>query len=317
MKSKPIVLIVDDNPQNLQFLAEMLDQKGYEPAVALNGNEAISFIRKREEIDAVLMDVMMPGMNGYEATRKIREFRSKEELPIIFLTALDDRKDISRGFQSGGVDYITKPFDSEELMHRLNLHIELSQTRSQLEERLEELEEKNRQLTDLKKKLELLASTDPLTEILNRRAMSERLHEEIDRARRYNHSFSIIFLDLDHFKQINDSYGHEAGDKALVQFSDILKESVRSGDLVSRWGGEEFLLLVLNAGISDAMDLAGRIKQSAENADWDFVSEGYRLSFTAGVVELGSEEDYDSLFKRADEALYEGKEGGRDRIIAG
>ncbi len=316
-EEKDLVLIVDDNPQNLQFLAEILDNKGYEPAVALNGREALEFIREREAIDAVLLDVMMPEMDGYATCREIRKMRSKDELPVIFLTALSDRKDIYRGFESGGVDYITKPFDSEELLHRLAIHIQLSHATLELKKTNSELEEKNRQLQRLQQNLELQASTDPLTETLNRRSMRVKIDEEISRSARYQQHFSLIFLDIDHFKGINDKYGHDKGDLALVQVAEILRSGIRGGDAVSRWGGEEFLVLLLNSDLDGAKQFGERLMDDLRNHPWSEISEGYQLTVTAGVVAHKEGESFESLIKRADTAMYRGKEEGRNRLIAG
>jgi diguanylate cyclase (GGDEF)-like protein len=317
MANKNLVLIVDDNPQNLQFLAEILDNKGYEPAVALNGMEALNFIKAREDIDAVLLDVMMPEMDGYATCREIRKFKTRDDLPVIFLTALSDRKDIYRGFEAGGVDYITKPFDSEELLHRLEIHIELSHAKRELRKANDALQEKNLELSRMQKTLELQASTDPLTETLNRRAMRSKIEVEISRAVRYQHNFSLIFLDIDHFKTINDQFGHDKGDYALIELAGILKELVRSGDAVSRWGGEEFLVLLLNSDEKGSQIFGQRLMENIRNRDWSEISDGYQLTATAGIVAYRDGEAFENLIKRADEAMYRGKSAGRDQIVCG
>jgi diguanylate cyclase (GGDEF)-like protein len=317
MSKQDLILIVDDNPQNLQFLAEILDNRGYETAVALNGREAVDFVRAREQVDAILLDVMMPEMDGYATCREIRKLRTRDELPVIFLTALSDRKDIYRGFEAGGVDFITKPFDSEELLHRLGIHIELSHAKRELSRANRELEERNARLKELQQNLELQASTDPLTETLNRRAMRKKIEDEISRSMRYQQYFSIIFMDIDNFKGINDHFGHDKGDYALLELADILKQAVRTGDSVSRWGGEEFLILLINSDKDGAMQFGQRLMEVIRGHDWGEINEGYSLTVTAGVAAYRDGEVFEDLIKRADEAMYAGKAAGRNRILAG
>lgn len=222
-KMKQQILIVDDVPRNLQLLGNILKSEDLNVAFAQNGKQAIEYALNKQP-DLILLDIMMPEMDGYEVCWKLKENNLTKDIPVIFITALGDTADEYRGFKLGGVDYITKPFDSKIVQVRVENYLRLKRK------------------TDL---LEQLSSIDGLTEIPNRRRFDETFDNEWARAKRIQIKISLIIADIDYFKQFNDTYGHAAGDKCLRKVARALKRTIqRPSDFVARYGGEEFVLIL-------------------------------------------------------------------------
>ena len=231
------ILIVDDYPANIKILGELLRGK-YELLVATNGLKAIA-IAKEKMPDLILMDVMMPEMDGFSAASVIRKDELTADIPIIFITAKGETEDIVKGFDAGGQDYITKPFNPQELLSRVNTHLELKQSKQAIKDYSGKLEKANRELKESNAKLEFMAWHDQLTGLPNRRYMRNRIKDEQVRSARSGRPFALVMGDIDDFKHVNDTYGHEAGDEVLKHISQIFISSLRKQDSVSRWGGEE------------------------------------------------------------------------------
>ncbi|HEY5561459.1 MAG TPA: diguanylate cyclase [Clostridiaceae bacterium] len=315
MKNKNFtILIVDDNPHNLQVLAEVVQKDEHEVIIAMNGKEALEAI-SMEKPDLILLDVMMPGLDGYEVCKRIKEKEDFEEVPIIFLTAKTETEDIVKGFESGAIDYIKKPFNPIELGARIKTHLDLKSSRDQLKKAYEIIKLKNDELKEVMEKLEVAAVTDPLTGLNNRRFIIEKIVEEIVRFKRFNQVFSLIITDVDLFKNINDSHGHDYGDYVLNGISYIMKHSLREIDYISRWGGEEFLILLPETEVEGAKIIAERMRKRIFEKEFVFNNISSKVTMTFGVASIDQKGDMYETIKRCDEALYEGKASGRNIVI--
>lgn len=293
------ILIVDDIPKNLQVIASHLGDDEYELTLATSGEAALSSL-DQDYPDLILLDINLPGIDGYEVCRNIKSNPKLKDIPVIFLTAKTDIDDIVKGFEVGGVDYITKPFNKSELKIRVKTHLELYILKK-------ELKEKN-------KLLEIAALTDHLTSLYNRRFILDFLENETARISRGTPSSGIVILDIDNFKSFNDTYGHEAGDLILVEVSKVLKESVRKNDKVARWGGEEFLIVLPETTLFDARNVGEKIRSNIERLLIMYNETKLAITITAGCSTLENN-DIDSAINRADEKLYIGKERGKNRVI--
>ncbi len=313
------ILIADDVPANIKMLGEMLRGQ-YEILVATNGEKAVKLACQCSP-DLVLMDVMMPEMDGFTACGLLKSAQETSGIPVIFITASNEEDDIVKGFTSGGVDYITKPFNPTELHARIKTHLEIKNSRESLKQysrTLEtvnnELNEKNALLAKALEQITRMASTDHLTGLWNRIHMMEKCREEEVRFKRKKRPFCFAMCDIDHFKKFNDTYGHECGDHVLRSISAILKQSVREQDVASRWGGEEFLLLLSESGVEGAQAVAGRIRQQIAGSALSYNNVYLSVTMTIGVAAYDQEDGIAGSIRNADLALYEGKNGGRDRI---
>ena len=295
----PSILIVDDTPGNIQLLERVLSH-AYTISSAGDGPEALALLENGDKPDLILLDVMMPGMNGYEVCRRIKQDPTMRHIPVIFVSALDQLKDQQLGFDLGAVDYITKPFWVALVIARVNVHIKLK-LKSEM--------------------LEKLAFLDGLTDIPNRRGLEETLIKEMERARRSGTPLSALMIDVDHFKTFNDKYGHGAGDVCLKKVARALDAGVkRPGDFIGRYGGEEFSVILADCNSAGAALVAEDLRERVANlkiphahstaADHVTVSIGY----TSQVI--GSESSWTGLMEEADKALYLSKTRGRNCVSA-
>jgi len=325
-----LVLVVDDNPQNLKVLAAIIEECGGDSILAMSGKEALESALF-DEPDLILLDVMMPEMDGFELCIKLKtepRFSKFTNVPVIFITAKTESKDIIRGFEVGGVDYVTKPFVSEELKMRIRTHVNLYRTKKELKrlnsdyvEANEELNRVNGELRDVNTKLsvameqlKVISITDSLTGLYNRRHAMTRMEEETVQRKRYGGHFSLILGDIDFFKRTNDTYGHDCGDIVLKRIADVLKENAREQDVLSRWGGEEFLILLPMTEMDGAVTLAERMRKAVEDELIEYKGDTIKITITLGVAEYNQGEQLDDVIKRADTALYLGKDEGRNRV---
>ncbi|MBU0994711.1 MAG: diguanylate cyclase [Proteobacteria bacterium] len=313
MEKGKLVLIVDDNPENLRVLGELIESIGHESAFAINGRQAISFLEK-EMPDIILLDVIMPEMDGYHVCRTLKKNEKTAGIPIIFITARTEPTDIVNGFEAGGGDYITKPFNMSELTIRLENQLKIKSYQEKLEVTNRMLDEKNKALGIALKKLEKAALTDPLTGLWNRRAIYKRLNDEKERVERGGRTFSVVIGDVDHFKQFNDTWGHDCGDFVLESIARILEDNLRKQDTVSRWGGEEFLMLLPETHVDGAFQKTDAIRRLLADHMFSFKEKSLSLSMSFGVVEFRAGLAVDECIKLADRALYSGKQMGRNRV---
>lgn len=291
------ILVVDDSRVNLQVMEGYLDQTGYRIELATNGADALALAWGNPP-DVVLLDVQMPGMDGYEVCAQLKRDPRTTNVPIMFVTAnaLDDRE-MLKGYELGAVDYLRKPFLRDELLARLQVMVRLKQHQAELERK---------------------AYLDSLTGLPNRRHLSDRLEEELARARRHTHELSVLLLDLDHFKEVNDTHGHDAGDHVLAEIGRLLGKHVRQEDVVGRYGGEEFAFVLPETGLAPAVLLAQRIRRSV--ADYTMSYEGTAISMSASIGAASFPmlpiESSRELLRYADEALYRAKRSGRNQVQA-
>jgi diguanylate cyclase (GGDEF)-like protein len=255
--------------------------------------------------DLVLCDLVMPGFDGLKFLGLKASRKELEQIPVIILTAEDDLDRKAEILERGASDYVTKPFHEKELLARVRIHTKLKLLQ-------DELREMNTQL-------EALAVTDVLTGLSNRRRLMTRLDEEVARARRYKTPLSVVMIDIDHFKQVNDTYGHAMGDEVLRNIGTMLKANVRNTDLAARYGGEELTLVLPHTDLAAAVQVAENLRQKFANIE--HILDGATLNKTAsmGVAARDGETDMpdaENLLKLADEALYRAKQNGRNRVEA-
>jgi len=300
MKNKNI-LVVDDTEINIDILVELLSDN-YDVLVALDGQSALDIIRDAK-IDLILLDIMMPNMSGYEVCKILKKNEVTKNIPVIFITAKVDEDSIEKAYSIGGIDYVTKPFKPKELLARVKTQLDLQKLIQDLKESQDELK--------------LLASTDSMTKLYNRRYFSTISEHILELAKRDNISTSLIMLDIDKFKNINDTYGHKVGDDVIISLAQKLKEWTRKSDIICRFGGEEFVILLPETNIDGALVISEKIRQIVEDEviNLEF---GRELKFTVsiGVSEVKNEEDVniEASIQRADEALYEAKQSGRNKV---
>ncbi len=303
------ILVVDDHEDNIEVLRVRLESWGYGTDACYNGTDALAYVEKTPP-DLILLDVMMPEISGIEVARRIKGNKSLPFIPIIMQTALDSTEDKVEGLEAGADDYITKPIDFAELKARLRSMLRIKRLQEALEEREKELLEVN-------ERLRFMSQTDGLTGLDNRRHLNERIDEMFQHAQRLNEPFSLVMCDLDKFKSVNDTYGHQAGDEVLKQLAKILKEEAREIDRVGRYGGEEFMLLLPGTVLDAAVTFAERVRKRIEANTFTF--DGGTLQRTASFGVSGwphpSIGDSDALVRTADDALYVAKETGRNRVI--
>ncbi|MFW5710480.1 MAG: diguanylate cyclase [Spirochaetota bacterium] len=322
------ILIVDDNAQNIQLVASHLKKEGYQISFSQTGRDVLNKI-ENASFDLILLDIMMPEMDGFEICTRVREHPEYKEVPIIFLTAKIDKESIVKGFEVGAVDYILKPFHGAELLARIRTHLELKAYREKVEEiniqlnkeilkgikMQEELEASKVELVEMNRKLYEKATKDALTGLFNRRKMTDLIEYEYDRALRNQFPFSVIITDIDYFKAANDTYGHDCGDEILQEVSQILTSMTRKQDQVSRWGGEEFLLLLPETDTEGALTLAEKIRTKIEQSSYFCGKNELSITMTFGISCFTDGKTDKTVIKEADTALYHGKNSGRNRCV--
>ena len=304
----PLILVADDEPVNLALIRRRLEWDEYRVETAEDGGQAVEAAR-RVLPDLIILDVMMPVLDGLQACRLLKEDPSTRDIPIIFLSALDDTDTKVSGLALGANDYVSKPFRVEELLARVRVAIRLKRERDRLRQRAEELRRSAEAASER-------SMTDALTGLLNRYGLHRALQRELAEARRYSRPLSCLLLDIDFFKAVNDTYGHAAGDAALAQSARALIESVRGSDVVCRYGGEEFLVLAPETAADGARALAEKIRLTFSSRLFGDAARTFPLTLSVGVAELRDSESGNDMIARADEALYHAKQSGRDRVEA-
>lgn len=320
------ILVVDDSPDNLAICTRVLARDSYEILSATSGVEALA-LAESEQPDVVLLDVQMPEMNGFEVCRRLKAAETTAHIPILFITAHNrDVESVSRGFSLGGDDYILKPFNSAELRARVAVLARLKQAVDALTAKNAELEAANRALAEAnahmaraQEALAELAATDPLTGVYNRRYLDQRVAETFSLFQRQQAPLHLLALDLDHFKTINDRYGHPVGDQVLVNFADILRRCVRRHDVVARTGGEEFAILMYGIPQNQAIRAAERIRGEVAQATLSLAGQPVRVTTSIGLASLlpppKPGQLPQNLLSVADAALYQAKNEGRNRVV--
>lgn len=292
MADKPYILIVDDVPANIQTLADVLKDK-YRIKVVTDGYRCLELARQEPQPDLILLDIEMPGISGFEVCKQLKKDALTQHIPVIFVTANDQEEDEEKGLHIGAVDYITKPIRPVIVAARVDTHITLKIQR------------------DL---LTRMATHDQLTGLYNRHFLMETASKKIAYAQRHHSSISLLILDIDHFKKTNDNYGHPFGDRVLQEIGALLKKFSRMEDIVTRFGGEEFVILFDACPLQNALDKAEQLREQIAQLKPD----GHKITVSIGLTEITSEQDsLEQMIKRADQALYQAKKQGRNRVIAG
>lgn len=300
------LLIVDDEPNVRSALSRALELEGFETRTA-DGYDAA--LEQLDGVDLLLTDMQMPGRSGLELLLEAR--RRRPDLPVAIMTAYASVDGALEAMQRGAYDYLLKPCHTDEIILKVNLGLRLSRYEHELRERNEKLEALTKELEEKNAQLERLATTDALTGLVNRRRFLERVDETAAAAVRYQHPAALLMIDIDHFKAVNDTYGHPRGDAVLVEVAERLVSRARNVDVVGRLGGEEFAVLLPNTELDGARELAEGLRVAIASAPFEEVGE---VTISIGVTALGG--DVPRSMSDADKALYDAKEGGRNQVVA-
>lgn len=305
----PRILVVDDHPDNVAVLRARLEARGYRVDSAADGEAALDLIYAAPP-DLVLLDVMMPRVDGIQVLRRIKGDRTLPFIPVILQTALDSTDHMVQGLDAGADDYIAKPINFRELEARVRSLLRIKRLQAELAARERELSEANDRLL-------MVSRTDGLTGVANRRYIEERLHEMWEHSLRLHEPLSVVLCDLDHFKRVNDEYGHQTGDAVLRQFAELARAAVREIDKVGRYGGEEFLIVLPGTVLDAAVTFAERLRCDVEGHDFAHEGGVLRRTVSCGVAGWPHPRihDQEELVRAADEALYVAKETGRNRVV--
>lgn len=288
------ILVCDDDSSILEVLKTILLSEGYEVVAAKNGMEAIE-IFKKESPNLIILDVSMPGMTGFEVLDKIRTYFGERYIPVIFLTASIKIDDKLRALHGGAVDYLVKPVSPDELTARIKNFLELKEKHDKLKDE---------------------ATFDWMTGTFNKGYFLKKAEEELEKSLRNNIPLTFILMDIDNFKEINDTLGHLAGDKVIREFAERLKRQMRKIDLIGRFGGDEFMVMLSHKRKEEALVAAERL-QKAMKKPIIFEKNKINTSISMGVIEVKDikKVEMNYLLKRADEALYEAKSKGGNCYI--
>jgi two-component system cell cycle response regulator len=294
------VLVAEDEPVSRHRLQTFLRKWGYSVQVVADGRAALDALAQPDSPQLAVLDRMMPQVDGVEVCRTIRRTATEPYIYVILLTSQGEQQEIIEGFESGADDYITKPFEVQELKARLRTGV-----------RILELQE---QLISAREQLRAEAMHDSLTGLLNRAAFFTSLDKEISRARRDYAPIALFMADIDHFKEINDRYGHPAGDIVLRETARRLRSSLRSFDVIGRYGGEEFIVAAPECSTAEARVLAERFRATVCAAPVDVGNGSIRVTLSIGVAGTSDMNEAPRLLRAADEALYRAKHAGRNKV---
>jgi diguanylate cyclase (GGDEF)-like protein len=290
MKNNGLVLIIDDTATNIGILSACL-RDNYQILTASSGEQGIDLAQQSPKPDLILLDIEMPGLNGYQVCERLQSTPDTSDIPVIFVTGKIDVKDEEKGLSLGAVDYITKPIHPPIVLARAKTQITLKKQ---------------------KEKLEKMALFDQLTDLHNRHFLLDAAKRKVSEALRHQYPLSVMMIDIDFFKKINDEYGHAAGDTVLKSVAKLLKKEYRNEDIAARFGGEEFVVLLSHCKLADAFIKADNLRQKIEALK----PIGLNVTTSIGISELGNDEtSFSDLLERADQSLYKAKEEGRNRVV--
>ncbi len=316
--NKPEILIVDDRAENLLAMERLLEDVDAEIYTASSGNDALSLVLDHD-FALILLDVQMPDMDGFETAEMIRLSDEKAHIPIIFVTAISkEQQHVFKGYESGAVDYIFKPVEGKILLSKAAFFLTLYRQKQELQHLVEELKQSKELINKQNETLSHLALHDDLTGLYNRRHFNTMLKQEFYRSERYGSDLAILMVDLDHFKKVNDTKGHDFGDFVLKEFARRMKETSRPTDLIFRFGGEEFIILLPQTDLAGGIQAGEKIRKSCEK-------EMYRngplellvtTSIGAAAFRSNKPKETGQLIQMVDKALYQAKDGGRNRVVS-
>ncbi|BCR05936.1 diguanylate cyclase response regulator [Desulfuromonas versatilis] len=300
----PSILIIDDSHAVRQQILDILRKTSLFNSFHEAGSVIDGFkIALNNPVDVILCDLEMPGMDGFKFLNMVNTRGELRDIPVIMVTGREDQETKIKGLEQGASDYVTKPFDPAELVARIKVQLKIKTLQ-------DSLKESNQALLEL-------SNTDPLTRLSNRRCLMEALEREYKRSERSKSPLSLIMLDIDHFKKVNDSYGHQEGDVVLVALADMLRHHLREYDMAARFGGEEFALVLPDTDMPRAVQVAERLRESAGEMTFSGILRNLKLTISLGVAcyPRGNRiKSVDDLIRLADYALYNAKGAGRDRV---
>jgi two-component system, cell cycle response regulator len=305
-EKSPLIIVADDEDFNRRIILRRLEGEGYRVVTVDNGQQAVEKVKELLP-DLVLLDLMMPVMDGFEACRLLKEDPNTTDIPIIFLSARDDTEAKVTGLTSGANDYINKPFKSEELLARVNVALRLKYEQDKLRSSVAEAHMRAEAAQEQ-------SMIDALTGLYNRHGLQRSLLSEASMAQRHHRPLSCLMIDLDYFKKINDTYGHIIGDITIKQFATILTENLRRSDVICRYGGEEFLILLPETDTKRALLIAEKIRTVTASKLFGDGETSFSVTLSIGIAQLQENESGDDMVSRADAALYQAKNRGRNCI---
>jgi diguanylate cyclase (GGDEF)-like protein len=302
-----LILIVDDVMNNIRLLDKMFEGIGYKTVFANSGKQALEIIENQTTpIDLILLDLMMPEMDGIEVCTILKANPMYQDIPIIFITADDRTESFVTAFKTGAIDYIKKPFQKTELLLRVENQLRLNKAYAGLRK-------SNDELLEAYALLEQLVTIDPLTGLGNRRSLLEFGDRQLKLTQRYHFLFSIMMIDLDDFKKINTIYGHPLGDEILKNIAKILKDSLRKVDYLGRFGGDEFMIILPNTSLKNTVIVAERVRGIIANFTHNIGEHIIQITVSIGIASYGHQDnDINQIIQRADQALYKAKSSGRN-----
>lgn len=312
------VLVVDDNVTNLKVASEQLKAHDFAVLTARDGETCLERAALAQP-DIILLDVQMSGIDGFETCRRLKAHHLTKNIPVIFMTVLTNVEDKLKGFAAGGVDYVPKPFQVEELLARVNTHVTIYKLQRELQAEIRERKQAEQALRKANLELQRLAVLDELTQIPNRRRFDQYLQAQWEQAN--GNKLSLLMCDVDYFKRYNDNYGHPAGDACLRRVAQAISRTVgHSTDLAARYGGEEFAVILPETDSPGALRVAEFIQAEIANLNiphaYSEVAHQVTLSIGTATIVPDDTKTLQALIATADAALYEAKQQGRNRSIA-
>ncbi|MCG2712916.1 MAG: diguanylate cyclase [Candidatus Omnitrophica bacterium] len=290
---KSTILIIEDNIKDMQFLKTTLERENYKIICAENGEKAFTVLSK-DKADLVILDILLPDIDGFEVCRRIRENDLLVSMPILFYTSVSTINEKLIGLEVGAADFLTKSPDERELLVRI------------------------KNLLNAKRKIDKIVNLsfyDELTDVYNRRYFQQRLRDECDRGRRYKNNFCCALLDIDYFKTINDNFGHLAGDRVLKNVAKIMRKNIRTSDIICRYGGDEFALLLTETDLNGAYATAQRVRRFIGTSETEKDDSVPGITISCGITAFSETiKDTNDLMFQADKALYKAKQEGRNQI---
>lgn len=293
------ILVAEDSLVVRAVVCDQLEEEGYEVVQAVDGESALALCAKVRP-DAILLDIEMPGLDGHQVLARLKADGELSDIPVVFLTGRTGTDDMVAGLRAGAHDYLKKPFEPAELIARIGGAVRIKRLQDELRIRNDELDR--------------LSRIDGLTGVYNRRHIDEQMAKEINVARRHMQPLAILMLDIDHFKQVNDLEGHPTGDRVLQEFADRLHAVMRVGDVIGRWGGEEFIIIAPQTDIDGALSLGERVRAAVAERPIEVGDRGISITVSIGCA-VGLDAPAE-LVERADTALYRSKTEGRNRVTA-
>lgn len=288
------VLVIDDNPQNIRLLKEILEDENFLVYTSDSGLAILEIVTNINP-DLILLDIMMPEVDGYEVCEVLKGNSLTQDIPIIMITAKTEGEDVKRALDLGAFDYIKKPVDEVEVVARVQSALRYKQQQDKLKE---------------------MASRDGLTGAYNHALLIELFQKELAKQKRSGGNIAFIMLDIDYFKKVNDTYGHMAGDVVLKELTQIITHNVRNSDIIGRYGGEEFGIVLTDIQLDTVYQLCERIRQSIESNVFAIGTESLNITVSMGVYfkTAGDNISMGEMIKKADEALYKAKHTGRNKV---